>query len=88
MVVDLPDVTGNPSPSDEKLYAAKTYTTVETVRKRRPSARCYCGIPIEIQGKMWGVLVFTSRDGKALKSENLKAFELVAPLLGKLLQEV
>jgi len=50
-------------------YAQRTLVTPEVVRQRiaegKTLARSYCGIPVEVRGKMWGVIVIDSRNPEA-----------------------
>jgi len=96
-IANLPDLEsiGN---QDQELqaklieeYAAGTSVTTEWVRKRlkakRPMARSFCGLPVECNGTMWGVLVIDSRNPEAKTPEFDPHFRFVAGLLGKILSK-
>ena len=59
---ELPDVK-NGACSEEKMreYAQASNTPFEDVRDKRPVSRSLCGIPVEVKGVVWGVLVVDSR---------------------------
>lgn len=95
-IVDLPD------PADEKQldeYARRSFVTAAWVRKTQERARCYVGIPIEVRGKRWGVVVLDSRhphppnlvedagDGKIRLTKELShAYGIAASTLRKLVE--
>jgi GAF domain-containing protein len=58
-IINLPD------PSDETHiadYARQSFVPLAWVRKTNERARSYFGIPIEVRGRPWGVVVLDSRD--------------------------
>lgn len=87
----LPAITLASPPQEIEEYAKATFVTSEWVRnwlKSHPSQRIatyICGIPIEVSGERWGVMVLDScgdikYDRKATKTQ----FLLLAGILGKL----
>jgi hypothetical protein len=64
---DLPDMHEN-TPSDESVaeYARQAWVSEKWLRRRigtsgRSNARSFLGIPVDVKGKKWGVLVVDSR---------------------------
>jgi hypothetical protein len=56
---DLPDVsTQGASEESIEAYAAATFYDKEKIRSRKPKSRSLAGIPVSVNGKPWGVLVF------------------------------
>lgn len=87
VVSDLPEIKEGTSQKDIKDYSNKTWVTDEWVKRNRPQSRTYCGMPVEVKGKLWGVLVFDSRainaiDGEAASQE----YSIFAGLIGELLE--
>jgi len=90
LVDNLPDLSVNSSqkPADLELYAEKTGVKVawlkEALRKQQFLARSFCGIPVEVKGRLWGVIVVDSRRPKIVAAE--ETYRLVSRVLGKLLE--
>jgi hypothetical protein len=64
---NLPDVSKtNVSDVDCVAYAERTFYDVKKVRKIKPRSRSLAGIPIIVNGKAWGALVFDSEDPEAI----------------------
>jgi len=58
-IINLPD------PEDESQheeYARRTFVTASWVKETGIRARSFFGIPVEVRGKPWGVIVIDSRD--------------------------
>ncbi len=85
---NLPDVSSAAAPpQDVADYARQTWTTPELVARRRPSARSYVGIPLDVNGKPWGVVVLDSTDAACKRSDaDLRAYALLQAVLGKILE--
>jgi hypothetical protein len=95
-VKELPDLK---VPMDEatraaliKDYARKTWVTEEWVRKRLdedlPMARSFVGIPVEINGRVAGVVILDSRNPiPPNRNKYSSAYDLVAKLLSKMLEK-
>lgn len=90
---ELPDIRTDPTDQIIKEYAAKTFVSEKWVRDRlrdgRPFPLTLCGIPVEVGGKVWGVLVLDSRHPQAIKDRaySYKAYqELVPAVLADLLK--
>lgn len=85
-VAGLPDTL---SGADVELqaYADATYMTVEDVRRLRPKARSYLGLPVEVGGRVWGVIVLDSRGVDTIDDGAIKTYRIVAKVLGKLLEK-
>ena len=73
LVEELPAL--DSSSSDEVIadYATRTFVPEEWVRARltKPLPRSLCGVPIEVDGRIWGVLVLDSRVPKAIKPKKV-----------------
>lgn len=83
MVNDLPSLETNHRSADFKQYAERSFMDEETVRRKRPRARSLCGIPVEVAGRPWGVIVLDSRHPE--KIEAAPAFIEMSAILGRLL---
>lgn len=88
---NLPDLdTANVTEEQLNDYAGKTYVTRTWLgkRSRRPNARFYWGIPIEVSGKTWGALVIDSRSTTVSPSkQTLKTLVILQEMLGKVLDK-
>ncbi|MBV8214043.1 MAG: hypothetical protein JOZ08_12585 [Verrucomicrobia bacterium] len=86
---DLPDISQNSSTEDLKKYADDSWLTVEwlekkLVRKGSGWPRALYGIPVEVEGKLWGVIVLDSRDVKIPNLDRIDAFhETYAKILSR-----
>jgi len=81
----LPD----PTSTDNAIltdYANRTFVPVEWVRARHFLARSYCGIPVEVKGRVWGVIVLDSRGQDSIDTEAVRLYTMVGKFLGKLLE--
>ncbi len=85
---DLPDLSGNPSDRAIAEYAKKTSCPIDEIRVRKPRSRSLCGIPVEVRGRVWGVLVIDSRNVKLPKEMIETHYFLVAKSLGRLLERL
>lgn len=89
-VFDLPEVTSSsrPKEADISYISKKTWISekaVEELSAKDRSARSYCGVPVENNGKLWGVLVFDSQSAKAIGAAKASLeFQQFANLFGKL----
>jgi len=83
-------LTAASSPEDVGLYAERTFVRTEWVeeyiRKGRPLARSFIGIPVEVAGNRWGVLVLDSKREMRSAPTTLKLYTLVARFLATLLE--
>jgi hypothetical protein len=69
-----------------KDYAERTFVTVDWIRKENPVGRSFCGIPVEVKGKLWGVLVFDSRDENSIDDQEAsRVYQQYGKFLGNLL---
>jgi hypothetical protein len=73
-------------------YAKKTWVPVEWVRQRVAAkctmARSFVGIPVEISGRMAGVVILDSRNPRLpTRSKYQSAYDLVAKLLSEVLEK-
>lgn len=89
VIRSLPDLwaTGDADEQATSDYAKRTYVSPAWVRAQRPQARSYCGIPVEVRGRLWGVLVLDSRDPGVLDPTDAHGvFTVIGRLLSKLLE--
>jgi hypothetical protein len=88
----LPDVNADPSEANIQEYSNRTWVSVEWVRSQvqngKPLPRSLVGIPIEVSGNRWGVIVFDSRSPEIKTARVSRQFRLVGLTLGHLLKRV
>jgi hypothetical protein len=76
--------------SDEKIlaeFAARTNVSLKWVKEKKPRARSYCGLPVSVDGNLWGVLVFDSRTPDIMDVDKVKtALDAFAKTLSPLLK--
>jgi hypothetical protein len=87
-VSHLPDLDDAPQEKDFESYSRATGVSVEWLKKRRPKARSFCGIPVEVKGASWGVIVLDSRNPDGIPVSSEVHFRPVGRILGKLLERV
>lgn len=93
-VDNLPELSASSRPEQIQDYAQKTYVSPDWLResvrrsrdRRRPLARAFCGIPVEVKGELWGVLVFDSCRKDLSVEKALAEFQTLGRFLGKLLE--
>lgn len=87
MVDNLPEMNSDASFQKVEKYARKTFVSSARVRKwisdDKQLARSFCGVPVEVDGKLWGVLVYDSRQPKRI--HGVEAQQELAAVLGMLL---
>ena len=84
----LPDINENP-PCDVLVeYARQTWIAEAWLQKQRQRqhARSFCGIPVEVKGKLWGVIVLDSRSPEVIDENAIQFYSLMGRYLGKLLE--
>jgi hypothetical protein len=70
IVNDLPNVNQDSSPENINEYARKTFVSEKWVRDRigkKPLSLALCGIPLEVNGDRWGVIVLDSMRPGAIR---------------------
>lgn len=79
----------DPESSDEatiEAYCDATFVTKKWFHKEQPRSRSLCGLPIEVRGKRWGVIVIDSEDIEGrwtTKARNRRGItKIVSSLLG------
>lgn len=87
-ISNLPPLGEQASDGDLRVYADKTGLTIESVRETRPRARSLTGIPVEVRGRLWGVLVLDSRRPDAIMQDGEATYREASKLLGKLLEKL
>lgn len=74
---ELPAISVGSSPRAKQTYAKDSFVSVEWVEQRllepRPLSRCFCAIPLEINKKIWGVIVLDSVHPGAIIAPSLAA---------------
>lgn len=88
LVADLPSLQGQPTDEDYAAFAERTFVTVEWLKRKRPFARSLLGIPVEVKGEVWGVLVLDSRDPQGVNSATEQKYRPFARYLGKFLERL
>ena len=86
IVENLPDLSGTHSLRLLEEYAHKTWVSVEWLQSRTQHARSFRGIPVEVKGRLWGVIVLDSRSPTAIDQNAVKVYRLIGRYLGKLLE--
>ena len=87
-VEDLPDLSGNPSEKKIAEYASRSNCDIDDISNRRPRSRALCGIPIEVKGRKWGVLVIDSRNPTLPRAAIEANQPFVARYLGRVLERL
>jgi hypothetical protein len=88
----LPRVFPGCKKKDLASYANRTMTNVAWIERRlavrsEELPRSYCGIPIDVGGRRWGVIVIDSARERLNLDEVRRWLRLVAGMLSRLLQE-
>lgn len=85
----LPDLR-NETVTEDRLveYANNSNTPLEVVRQLNPVSRSLCGIPIEVNGRVWGVLVVDSRQPQLPQALIEQHYVLAAKFLSRILERV
>ena len=91
-VADLPSLKGNPSDADVTNYAKRSFVSEHWIRRRsinKVFPRSLHGIPVEVKGKLWGVVVLDSRLERGIRLERAtRLISVLAATLDKLLERV
>lgn len=85
-VKELPDLSVDFSDAAVRDYATRSWMPEWIVRERKPRARALVGIPVEVKGDLWGVVVVDSRKTVIRQQDVKKHYKLVARFLGKTLE--
>lgn len=88
MVSHLPDLEASPSDDAFRAYSRATGVSVADLKRKVPRARSYCGLPVEVKGNLWGVLIFDSRSPDGINHDSQVLFRPLGKYLGKLLERV
>lgn len=88
---NLPEVVSATDADTKSQYAADGFVTERWVQKKGTCAsRSLLGIPIEVKGKPWGVIVVDSTDPAPIEIDTEPAkreFRILSKLLAKLLED-
>jgi len=94
-VIELPEVGQNPTPEQLQAYADASMMPLGWVQDRAKKGaqfpRVLCGIPVEVDNKLWGVIVLDSRRSNTInyKSRAWEAYTTFAQWsLSELLRHV
>lgn len=87
---DLPEITCNSRPKARENYATVTKSSVRFLERylaegRTPS-RAMAAMPVECNGKLWGVIVLDSLDPLGVTAESVEHYTLTVALIGHLLE--
>lgn len=89
---ELPDLHADGSQANINEYARRTWNKPEWVRmrlqKNKQLARSFCGIPIRVKGKEWGLIIIDSRSSTAIQRNSNGVYDLMGRTLGKLLERI
>jgi hypothetical protein len=92
---DLPAIDHTSTAEQIADYATQSLMPVNVIKRRvrskRPCSRALCGIPVEVNGEIWGVLVLDSRRPNTIDYTNTtwaSLTTLVPFALGELLKGV
>ena len=87
-IENLPTVRAGCATSVIQDYARATYSTQKWVKQRADKgvklARSICGIPIEVDSKIWGVVIVDSQNTSLIAQEEIEKEHL---MLAKLMEE-
>ena len=91
-IKNLPDLDHEPNEIEVGEYASHTFVSPEWVRnerKKKALARSFLALPIEVNGREWGVLIIDSRVPKVISKQKMFHYrKLVGPILQELLEGV
>ena len=91
LTISLPDISSDSTAEEIASYAQRGFVSIEWVqsrlREKKTLPRSICGVPVEVNGKPWGVIVVDSRREKLPEKEIEKAHRLIAKVLGRLLEK-
>ena len=90
MVDSLPSVEQRSSKKVKKEYADKTNMTVQMVeqytRQSKPLPRSLLAFPVEVNGRIWGVIVLDSRKPDSIPEDAVTKYSLTSAIIGQLLE--
>lgn len=87
-VSDLPELTAQSSNAELQTYATSTGLSIEQVKDKLPKARSFAGIPVEVGGRVWGVIVLDSRGAKSIRGDVTVIYQPISRVMGKLLEKL
>lgn len=92
IVVRLGEVKSTMSEQNKQKYAAKTFCSIGIVehyiKTNRPAPRSIAAIPLEVDGKIWGVIVLDSRNATGVSEDAIVNYSLTAATISQLLERV
>lgn len=88
MISNLPDLRDSPADEDFEAYSKATFVSVARLRASLTGSRAFCGVPIEVKGRLWGVLVLDSRSPDGIREDGKLLYMPVSKLLGKVLENL
>jgi hypothetical protein len=88
IVENLPNLETSPTSENFIEYAQRSNCPEKDIRELRPRSRSLCGIPIEVKGSLWGVLVIDSRS-PTLPTDAIQTHHpMAAKFLAKVLEQL
>jgi hypothetical protein len=92
IVNNLPSLAVSSPAADIQEYAQKTWISEKWLRDRLNNgerlARSFCGIPVSVKGKVWGVIIIDSMAPNGVGDQDSRVYDLLGRSLCKLLERV
>lgn len=90
IIPSLPQITKTSKPKIKESYATGTKTSIRFLERylsegRTPS-RAMAAMPVECNGKLWGVIVLDSLDPQGVTADSVDHYTLTVALIGHLLE--
>lgn len=82
----LPDAVANRSKNKQREYAQRTWVSEDWLEREQCKARSFCGIPVEVKSKPWGVIILDGRNADPIPQNAVDYYMLIARQLAKLLE--
>jgi len=82
----LPDLSVDNSEAAQQRYATMSFYPIERIKKKAPRPLSLFGIPVEVGGKKWGVIVIDSAHQKINARAVKQVFDNIAPTLSSYLK--
>lgn len=89
-IANLPDLHNNDVSEDEwKDYAKKSHVPLQDLKAMHPHARSILAVPVKVQGKLWGALVFDSRSPDPIDQGNVENLcDMLSQHLGQMIERM
>ncbi|MNL68897.1 hypothetical protein D3C87_1936850 [compost metagenome] len=90
MLSDLPEIKPGTGAAKKESYAKVTKSSVRFVERYlaegRTLPRSMAAVPVECNGKLWGIIVLDSLTSLAVTQESVEHYTLTVALIGHLLE--